>query len=167
MMNGWIKYMVMFTVVVLAQVLVFNQIHMGGYLNPYIYVLFILLPPVSMLPYQVLLLSFLVGITVDWFSNTLGLHAAASVLLGFLRLPVINLITQRDAEKVNYPGLQQTGWRRFLLYTSILVVIHHFFLFFTEVFSFAGFFRTVLRSMASSVLTITILVISQLLVFRE
>ncbi len=166
-MNVWIKYPVMFTVLVLLQVLVFNQIHLGGFLNPYVYILFILLLPVSMPPYQVLLLSFLVGISVDWFSNTLGLHAAASVMIGVLRLPVINLISQRESDKVYYPGLHQTGWRWFLLYASLLVVIHHFFLFFTEVFSFTDFFRTVLRSLASSVFTIIILVISQFLVFRE
>lgn len=166
-MKVWIKYPVMFVVLVLLQVLVFNQVQLTGFLNPYIYVLFILLLPVSMPQYQVLLFSFMIGISVDWFSNTLGLHAASSVLMGFMRLPVMNLVSQRESDQVNYPGLHQTGWRWFLLYASILVVIHHFFLFFTEVFSFAGFFRTLLRSVASSAFTIGILVISQILVFRE
>lgn len=166
-MNVWIKYPVMFVVLVLLQVLVFNQVQLAGFLNPYIYVLFILLLPVSMPQYQVLLFSFLIGMSVDWFSNTLGLHAASSVLMGFMRLPVMNLVSQRESDQVNYPGLHQTGWRWFLLYASILVVIHHFFLFFTEVFSFAGFFRTLLRSVASSAFTTGILVISQFLVFRE
>ena len=166
-MKVWIKYPVMFVVLVLLQVLVFNQVQLTGFLNPYIYVLFILLLPVSMPQYQVLLFSFMIGISVDWFSNTLGLHAASSVLMGFMRLPVMNLVSQRESDQVNYPGLHQTGWRWFLLYASILVIIHHFFLFFTEVFSFAGFFRTLLRSVASSAFTIGILVISQFLVFRE
>lgn len=166
-MKVWIKYPVMFVVLVLLQVLVFNQVQLTGFLNPYIYVLFILLLPVSMPQYQVLLFSFMIGISVDWFSNTLGLHAASSVLMGFMRLPVMNLVSQRESDQVNYPGLHQTGWRWFLLYASILVIIHHFFLFFTEVFSFAGFFRTLLRSVASSAFTIGILVISQILVFRE
>lgn len=166
-MKVWIKYPVMFVVLVLLQVLVFNQVQLTGFLNPYIYVLFILLLPVSMPQYQVLLFSFMIGISVDWFSNTLGLHAASSVLMGFMRLPVMNLVSQRESDQVNYPGLHQPGWRWFLLYASILVIIHHFFLFFTEVFSFAGFFRTLLRSVASSAFTIGILVISQFLVFRE
>ena len=166
-MKVWIKYPVMFVVLVLLQVLVFNQVQLTGFLNPYIYVLFILLLPVSMPQYQVLLFSFMIGISVDWFSNTLGLHAASSVLMGFMRLPVMNLVSQRESDQVNYPGLHQTGWRWFLLFASILVIIHHFFLFFTEVFSFAGFFRTLLRSVASSAFTIGILVISQFLVFRE
>jgi rod shape-determining protein MreD len=142
-------------------------VHLGGFLNPYIYVLFILLLPVSMPQYQVLLLSFLIGITIDWFSNTLGLHASATVLLGFLRFPVIKLISQKESDQFDYPGLLQTGMRWFLLYISILVVIHLFFLFSVEVFSFENFHRTLLRSVASSVFTVFILFISQFLVFRE
>jgi rod shape-determining protein MreD len=166
-MRKWIKYPVMFTMLVLIQVLLFNQVHLGGFLNPYIYVLFILLLPVSMPQYQVLLLSFLIGITIDWFSNTLGLHASATVLLGFLRFPVIKLISQKESDQFDYPGLLQTGMRWFLLYISILVVIHLFFLFSVEVFSFENFHRTLLRSVASSVFTVFILLISQFMVFRE
>lgn len=166
-MRAWIRYPVMFTVLVLIQVLIFNQMHLGGFINPYIYVLFILLLPVSMPKYQVLLLSFLVGIAIDWFSNTLGLHASATVLMGFLRFPVIKLISQKESDQSDYPGLKQTGIRWFLLYISIMVVIHHFFLFYVEVFSFDGFFRTLLRSLASSLFTVFILILSQFLVFRE
>jgi rod shape-determining protein MreD len=166
-MRKWIKYPVMFTVLVLVQVLLFNQVHFGGFLNPYVYVLFILLLPISMPQYQVLLLSFFMGIAIDWFSNTLGLHAAASVMMGFLRFPVIKLISQKESDQSNYPGLKQTGIRWFLLYVSILVVIHHFFLFNVEVFSFENFHRTLLRIVASSVFTVIILFLSQFVVFRE
>jgi rod shape-determining protein MreD len=154
-------------VLVLVQVLLFNQVHLGGFINPYVYVLFILLLPISMPRYQVLLLSFLTGIVIDWFSNTLGLHAAASVLMGYARFPVIKLITQKESDQSDFPGVMQTGIRWFLLYISILVVIHHFFLFFIEVFSFENFHLTLLRSLASSLFTVIILFLSQYLVFRK
>jgi rod shape-determining protein MreD len=163
----WIKIPFRFAILVLVQVLLFNQVHLGGFINPYVYVLFILLLPVSMPRYQVLLLSFLTGIVIDWFSNTLGLHAAASVLMGFVRFPVIKLITQKESDQSDFPGLMQTGTRWFLLYLSILVVIHHFFLFFIEVFSFENFHLTLLRSLASSLFTVFVLFLSQYLVFRK
>jgi rod shape-determining protein MreD len=166
-MKMWIKYPLMFVALVLVQVLLFNQIHLGGFLNPYIYVLFILLLPVSMPQYQVLLLSFLIGITVDWFSNTMGLHAAATVLMGFVRLPVMKMFTLRENEQTDYPGLKQTGFKWFLIYVSVLVVTHHLFLFYTEVFSFDNFFRTLLRSVLSSAFTILIVLVSQYIVFRK
>lgn len=166
-MKTWIKYLLLFVLVVLLQVLIFNQIRMGGFVNPYVYLLFILLLPVSMPQYQVLLLSFLVGITVDWFSNTLGLHAAATVWMGMFRLPVMKLITLRESDQADYPGLKQTGLRWFLMYSSILVVLHHFFLFLLEVFSFGNFHLTLLRVVISSLFTVFILLLSQFLIFRE
>ncbi len=166
-MRGWIKYLFMFVALVLLQVLLFNQVNFSGFLNPYIYVLFILLLPLSMAPYQVLLLSFLTGVVIDSFSNSLGLHASATVLMGYLRLPVIRLITTREAEQVDYPGLKQTGIVWFLMYVSILVALHHFFLFSVEVFTFDGFHRTLLRSLASSVFTVLVIYLSQFLIFRD
>lgn len=166
-MRTWIKYLVMFVTLVLIQVLVLNQVHLGGFLNPYIYILFILLLPVSMPQYQVLLIAFFTGILIDWFSNSLGLHASATVIMAYLRQPVIKLITQRDSEQSDYPGIKQSGFRFFLLYCIILVVIHHFFLFFTEVFTFDNFHRTVLRSLLSSALTVFVIILSQFFVFRD
>jgi len=109
----------------------------------------------------------LIGITIDWFSNSMGLHASATVLLGFVRSPVMKMITLRESEQTDFPGLKQTGLRWFLIYTGVLVVIHHFFLFFTEVFTFDNFFRTLLRSIASSVFTIIVILFSQYLVFKK
>jgi rod shape-determining protein MreD len=166
-MKIWIKYSLMFVTLVLTQVLLLNQIHLGGFLNPYVYVLFILLLPISMARYQVILLSFLIGITVDWFSNTLGLHAASALLIGFLRSPVMKMITIREIEQSDYPGLKQTGIKWFISYVSVLVVMHHIFLFYLEVFSFDSFFRTFLRTLISSVFTTVIIVSSQYLVFRK
>jgi rod shape-determining protein MreD len=166
-MKIWIKYLLMFVTLVLLQVLILNQIHLGGFLNPYVYILFVMLLPVSMPRYLVLLLSFTIGITVDWFSNTMGLHAASAVLIGFLRYPIMKLFTFREIEQSDYPGLKQTGLKWFLTYVSVMVVIHHFFLFYLEVFSFDGFFRTLLRAILSSVFTVVVILLSQYLVFRK
>jgi rod shape-determining protein MreD len=157
----------MFATLVLLQVLILNQIHLGGFLNPYVYVLFVLLLPISMPKYQVLLLSFLIGITIDWFSNTLGLHAASTLLIGFLRYPVMKLLTIRETEQPDYPGLKQTGLQWFLTYVSVMVVIHHFFLFYLEVFSFDNFFRTLFRAMLSSVFTVVVILLSQYVIFKK
>ncbi len=166
-MRTWIKYPLLFVVVVLLQVLIFNQIHLGGFLNPFLYVLFILLLPLSTPRYLVLILSFILGMTIDWFSNSPGLHASASVLMGYMRSPVIGLITMKESDQSDYPGLRQTGWGWFLTYSAILVLIHHFFLFFVEIFSFENFFRTVMRSFASSVFTLVIIILSQFIMFRK
>ncbi|HOI49794.1 MAG TPA: rod shape-determining protein MreD [Prolixibacteraceae bacterium] len=163
----WIKYPVMFVTVVLIQVLLLNQIQFSGFVNPYLYLLFILLLPVSMARYQVLLLSFLLGLTIDVFSNTPGIHAAATVFAGFLRSPLIGRLSGRESEINDYPGLKQNGMRWFVLYTAVMVILHHFFLFYVEVFTLSRFFATFFRSLASSVFTIFMIVLSQFLIFRD
>jgi len=158
---------VMFVTVVLIQVLLLNQIQFSGFVNPYLYLLFILLLPVSMARYQVLLLSFLLGLTIDVFSNTPGIHASATVFAGFLRSPVIGRLSGRESEINDYPGLKQNGMRWFILYTAVMVILHHFFLFYVEVFTLSRFFATFFRSLASSVFTIFMIVLSQFLIFRD
>ncbi len=167
MIQIWIKYIILFITAVLVQVLFLNQVQLSGYLNPYFYFVFILLLPVSTPRYAVLLLAFFLGLIVDIFSDTFGLHAAATVFLAYFRTPVMNLLSARESDQLDYPGLRQTGLRWFLLYTIFLVLIHHLVLFYLEVFSFADFFRTFIRVIFSTIFSVFIIVLSQFLVFRD
>jgi len=163
----WIKYFLMFIFVVLIQVLILNQLQISGYLNPYFYVLFILLLPVSTPRYLVLLLAFISGFSIDFFTDTPGLHAAATTLIGYLRTPVLYLVSGRGSDMAEYPTLKNNGLRWFLVYSVLLVLIHHFFLFYMEVFSFTGFFRTLIRVIFSTILSVFVIVLSQFLIFRD
>lgn len=166
-MNELIKYTVMFISLVLIQVLILNQIQLGGFVNPYMYVLFVILLPLNSPKYAVLLLAFLMGITVDIFMNSLGIHAAATVFMAWLRPVVVRSISIRDEDKSDYPGLLQTklGW--FLPYVSIMVFLHHFVLFYIEAFTFKGFFETFYHVILSSLFSVFIIVLSQFLIFRR
>lgn len=162
-----IKYFLMFIVLVAVQVLFLNQIQFSGFINPYIYLLFIMLLPVNSPRYAVLLLSFFIGLVVDIFSNSLGIHAFASVFIAYIRPFVVRIITNREEELSDYPGLAQTGFTWFLTYTSILVLIHHTVLFYIEVFTFANFFSTLYRVFLSSIFSIFVIVLSQFIIFRD
>ena len=162
-----IKYGIMYIVLVLIQVLILNQVQFSGYINPYIYILFVLLLPLNSPKYAVLLLAFLMGLTIDIFSNSLGMHAAALVLVAFIRSSVISAISNREDDRSDYPGLRQNGFSWFLYYTIIMVFVHHLALFFIEAFTFTDFFRTLNRVLFSSVFSVFIIVLSQFLIFRE
>lgn len=157
----------MFVGLVLIQVLILNHIQFSGFVNPYIYLLFILLLPLNSPRYAVLILAFLIGITIDVFSNSLGVHAFASVFVAYLRPIIIRLISSREEDMSNYPGLMQTKWSWFLSYVTIMVVFHHLALFFVEVFTFSNFLLTLSRVALSSVFSIFIIVLSQFIVFRD
>lgn len=157
----------MFVVLVLIQVLVLNQVQFSGFVNPYIYLLFILLLPLSAPRYAVLILAFLIGLTIDVFSNSLGVHAAASVFIAYARPLVIRVISNREEDRSDYPGLFQTKLSWFLSYVTIMVLMHHLVLFYLEVFTFSHFGNTLLRVFISSAFSIFVIVLSQFLVFRD
>ena len=162
-----IKYALMFVGLILIQVLILNQVEFSGFVNPYIYVLFILLLPLSSPRYVVLLLAFLVGIAVDYFSNSLGMHSFATVFVAYLRPFVIRLISNREEDKSDYPGLMQNNLRWFLSYITIMIVIHHTVLFYLEVFTFSNFFETLYRVFISAFFSIFVIVLSQFIIFRD
>jgi rod shape-determining protein MreD len=167
MIKDYGKYLLMFIVLVLIQVLILNNIQLSGFVNPYIYILFIILLPFNIQGYFLLGFSFLIGLTVDIFSNTPGIHASASVLLGFLRPQIAELISSREIiEKGNTPTLKLLGFASFLKYVVIVVLLHHFILFFVEAFSFIGFFSTLLRIILSSIFSILIILASQFIIFK-
>ncbi len=157
----------MFIGLVLIQVLILNHVQFSGFVNPYIYVLFVLLLPLSSPRYVVLLLAFLLGITIDIFSNSLGVHSFATVFVAYLRPIVIRLISNREEDMSDYPGLMQNTFRWFLSYITIMVVVHHIVLFYLEVFTFSDFFGTLSRVFFSSVFSIFVIVLSQFIVFRD
>ena len=162
-----IKYAILFISLVLTQVLVLNNIQFSGFVNPYIYILFVLLLPLSSARYTVLILAFLLGISIDIFSNTLGIHAFATVFVAYLRPVVIRLISNREEDRSDSPGLMQNKFGWFLSYVTIMVVIHHTVLFYLEVFTFSNFFVTLFRVFLSSIFTIFVIVLSQFIVFRD
>lgn len=168
MIREFAKYLMYFVVLIVLQLLVFNNIDFSGYINPYVYVLFIILLPFTT-PRLVLLLSaFLLGLFVDLFMGTPGVHSSATVLMAFSRPLVMSLFSPREGyQSGTYPRLAQFGLEWFVKYSVMLILIHHFTLFYLEVFSFSQFFNTLFRAFLSSVLTSLIVIFSQYFVFRR
>jgi hypothetical protein len=162
-----VKYAVMFVSLVLVQVLIFNQVQFSGFFNPYVYVLFIILLPISTPRYAILILAFLLGFVIDIFSNSLGIHSAATVFVAYARPLVIRAISNREDDKNDYPGLHQNKLSWFISYVVIMVLLHHLLLFYLEVYTFANFFNTLYRVILSSLFSIIVIVLSQFLVFRD
>ena len=162
MINEVIKNGLRFIFLVLFQVLILNNIQLSGYLNPFLYVLFILMLPFQSPDWLVLILSFVLGISIDMFADTGGLHAVACVLMAFIRRPVLKLVSPRDGYDTGQkPTMQQFGFGWFFSYAGILIFVHHLTLFFMETFSFSEFFSTLFRVILSSLFTLMLIFISQ------
>jgi rod shape-determining protein MreD len=151
-----------FIVLLGLQILVLNQVEISGFLNPYLYVLFILALPIETPRAMVLLLAFITGLTMDVFSDTLGMHTTACLWMGLLRPAIIRLISPREGFEFYFkPTLGYLGLPKYLLYSGILVFVHHFVLFFLEFFRFDEFPRMLLKIFASTLFTLILIFISQ------
>jgi rod shape-determining protein MreD len=162
------RNIVRFLVVILFQVLVMDNVMINGYMIPYIYLLFILLMPFETPRWTQLVLGFLLGMGIDVFLNTPGMHTAATVLVAFIRPYLLNLLAPRDGyDTDSFPRIHYYGFLWFLKYTLIIVVIHHFLLFYLEVFQLKDFLSTLLRVILSSILSTSTIILSQYFVFRK
>jgi len=164
MNNDLFKNIIRFFILVIFQIFILNNIEINGYINPYFYIYFILLLPFETPKWLLLTSAFLLGLSVDIFSNSLGLNAAACVLVAFLRPGLLAVLTsKREFETGIKPGIRDLGFAWFFNYSIVLVFIHHFALFFLEAFSFNNFLFTFYQVLISSGLSILLIIISQYL----
>jgi rod shape-determining protein MreD len=160
MISRILRFGLLFILLILLQVLLFNNIQFSGYVNPYVYIMFILLLPIEIPAWLLLIISFFTGLIIDLFAGTPGMHTSATVLAGFVRPFILRIISPRDGyEPGADPSILIYGFKWFLIYTSIIVIIHHTALFYLEVFRFTDFFRTLLRVLLSSLFSITFIVL--------
>jgi len=157
-----------FILLVPLQVLVLDNINFGGSVNPYLYILFILLLPFEIPGWALLCFSFLIGLSVDMFAGTPGMHAAAATLMAYFRPLVIRSVgLNKEIEPGMQPSIFYMGFSWFFMYALILVLIHHFALFTIEVFRFSGLFSVLLRTLYSTLFTLVLIVVLQYLFERQ
>ena len=115
MINSILRFGLIFILLILLQVLLFNNIQFSGYVNPYVYIMFILLLPVEIPAWFLLILSFLTGLIIDFFSGSPGMHTSATVLAGFVRPYILRIISPRDGyEAGSDPSMLTYGFKWFL-----------------------------------------------------
>lgn len=155
-----------FVLLVLIQALVLNNINFLGYINPYIYILFILLYPINNNRILFIFLSFLLGLSVDLFSDSGGVHAAASVFIAYVRPLFLKFAFgatyDHQTVKINSSDIGQ----RFT-YFSFITIIHHFILFSLEVFNTTKVLLILKKTLFSSIFTIILCVLITLIFSRK
>jgi hypothetical protein len=153
----------------LLQIWIFNHfVVFNGLAACYVYVGFLLLLPYETDKILLLFLGFQTGILIDIFSNTLGIHTAACVLVAYLRPYVIQLITPRGGYEENMElSLHNMGFEWFLRYMLLLTFVHHFVLFFIEAAQFSNFFYTLLKIILSTLFSSLLMILFQFLFYTK
>ena len=157
-----IKYIFQFIVVVLLQVLLFNNMDYFYLVSPYIYIIFLLDLPLNVKTPSLMLIAFLLGLTVDYFSNTMGLHTSACVLIGFLRNGYLKVLFSQLEFKFQQPSIIQFGLTEYLKYAFGMVGLHHIALFMMESLSFNNFGFLLLRIIINIALSLFIIMCYEL-----
>jgi len=149
-----LQNIIRFILLVLFQVLVLSNIQFLGYINPYLYILIILALPVQMPRWLTLILAFGLGLIIDTFTNTMGMHAFATVLVAFLRNGIIKLFTSIEEGNNPTPSFYSFGVSAYVKYVVVLVLIHHSTLLMLEAFSFVNFGITLIKIILSTAVTV-------------
>ncbi|MCC6839506.1 MAG: rod shape-determining protein MreD [Flavobacteriales bacterium] len=158
-----------FIVLVLLQALVLDHLDLAnGWVVPYLYVLFLIALPFDTPPWATLLLGFALGMAMDFFSSTPGMHASACTVMAYARLLLLRILSPREGyDAVKRPTVAHMGLNWYLTFAGTLVVLHHLWLFFVEVYRFDHFFSTFIRAVMSAAATLLLCLLTQALTARE
>lgn len=161
-----INSVIRFVVLILGQVLIFNHVNFIGSVNPFPYILFILLFPVNNNRTLFIFLSFMLGLFVDLFSDSGGVHAAACVTIAFVRPPVLKfafgMIYEHQIIKFN-----NTEFGNRVIYFLILIILHHLILFSLEVFNISNILLILKKTLFSSVFTLILCILISVLFSKK
>ncbi|HEU4573557.1 MAG TPA: rod shape-determining protein MreD [Chitinophagaceae bacterium] len=169
-MSDLVRNIIRFFVFILVQVFVLNKIpHLHRFITPSLYFLFILWLPFSLSRIGLLLIGFLTGLTLDYFTMTMGLHAAACTLIAYIRPFVINILTPKDSSEFNYrePSPRAMGWTPYIVYVLILTVFHHTYLLFLEWLQFGGLLEFFIRIVSTTGISLLLILTVELLFPRK
>lgn len=169
-MSTLVKLALRFCLFIFVQVFVLFQIPPLHHLvTPYLYMLFILWLPFKMGRRTQLLLAFLLGLALDSFTQTYGLHSAPCVLIAYLRPYLIKmLVPQEDVELTyNEPSVYSMGFASYFTYLTILIFIHHILLFFLQALQTGGMVYFVVKTLFSTAVSLLLVLLTELLFSRR
>lgn len=168
-MNSVIIYnFIRFFALLFVQVVLLKNMSIYNLNIPLPYVLFIFLLPFKTPNWLLFFLSFCMGISVDIFSDTLGLHATACTIIAFFRIFYLSVTVQNDPSETDItPNLSTMRFRWFFFYTLFLTLLHHFFLFFFEVFDVSDIANILTRVAVSTSFTLLLIFTTELLFYNK
>ena len=154
----WTRQLGRYVIVMLLQVLLFDQLQLWGVCHPYIYILCLLMMPIT-LPHSVdMVIGAIIGLIMDVFCNSLGVHTASCILIMFIRPYLIGAIVN-DKDRLNEQiSLRSIGMEAMIKYVVILVVIHHLVVFSLAAWSWHHIGFILLETLVSSIVTISIII---------
>lgn len=165
MRSNWISIIFNLLLVLAIQVMVLNHVQLMGYMNPYVYPFFILLLPLKTDRALYLLLAFFAGLTIDLFEESGAIHAAATTLTAYLRPRFLRLISTQGGNEFETLTYREIGLTKMVTFAGLVILQHHFTLFFLEAFRFGEIGALLWRTLLSSSLSFMLFLLWEMLFF--
>jgi rod shape-determining protein MreD len=169
-MSELLKNIIRFVLFILVQVFVLFKIPpLHRFIVPYLYFLYILWLPFNLPRVWLTFIGFIYGLTLDYFTHTPGLHAAACTLIAYVRPFIINMLISQEGSDKNYasPSAISMGWAPYATYVLILTLLHNAFMVFLEWMSFGSFLFFIGKVIAISIISLSLILLTELLFFRK
>lgn len=154
MNSAFFQNIIRFIVLILLQIVVFNNINFSGYINPYPYIVFLILYPVNANRYGLLIAGFLLGLTMDMFSDSGGIHSAACLVMAYFRPAAFKVAFGLSYEYQTIKISKEPLLKQFV-FVGIVVLFHHLVLFLLEGFSWILLGKALLKVLFSGIITLT------------
>ena len=168
-MSELIRNIIRFVLFIVVQVFILNTLHLHQYIIPYIYYLFILWLPFSISRNALLIIGFITGLTLDYFSMQIGVHAAACTLIAYARPFIINILTVKDTSEFNYrePSPKAMGWVPYIVYVLVLTFLHHTFMTLLQWLQFGRFVDFLIKIVTTTAISMLLVITIELLFPRR
>lgn len=169
-MSDFLRNMFRLAVFIFIQVYVLNKIpHLHRFITPYLYYLFILWLPFSVSRLGLLIVGFLTGLLLDYFMMTPGLHAAACLLIAYVRPILINILTPKEVAEFNYrePSPKAMQWTPYAVYVFILTLLHHSYMVFLEWLDVGNFLDFIIKVVSTTAISLLLIFTAELLIPRK
>lgn len=167
MNSNILQNIILFISLLLLQVILLNNIELFGYINPFLYILFVILFPFKKNRGPVLFFSFLLGLCIDMFLNSGGTNAAATLLIAYIRLPILKSILRKSEIDFVVFNILKQPFLKIFVYVSFLTFIHSFVVFSLEYFKFSDLGIILSRTFLTSIFTIILTIFSLILLSRN
>lgn len=169
-MNDLLKNIFRFFAFILVQVYVLHKIPpLHQFIVPYLYFLYVLWLPFSLGRTWLMIVAFIYGLSLDYFLLTPGLHAAACVLIAYVRPFLVNILIRQEGAEQSYgaPSIHSMGLAPYSLFVLILTLLHHGYLVFLEWMDFGNFWYFLGKVGATTAVSLLLILITELLFYRK
>ena len=169
-MSTLVKNIIRFILFILLQVFVLDKIHLHKLVTPYIYFLFIIWMPFNMSRAWQMVIAFAFGFTLDSFRHNPGFHAAACVLIAYIRPFFVNILIPQEGADTNYeePSIKSFGGiTPYIIFVAALTLIHNAWLFFLEALQIGNVWYFFGKTLLSTAISLLLIIIAELLFVRK